>query len=351
MPEIFENDIKLHIKNREFSNLYFIYGNEPYLKDFYAGKIIEKSVNKDFATFNLHIFDGEEVSLDDIASCCESLPMMDEHCCVVVKDYRFDRSTDEDRKQIEMIVSDLPDTTVLVFWMQNVEVDVKKNDKWKKILTLINKYGSTISLDKKTRSALVKLLVSGANKRDCTLSSQNAEYLINLVGDDMNNLLNELEKLCFFADKSEITKNHIETLAVRSVSARVFDLATDIVQGRNEKAFDVLKTLLSQKEEPININSQLINAYVDIYRAKVFLAAGDRADGAAKYYNYQNKSFRLTNAARDASKIDISAIRVCLEILAQADIKLKSSSVNKSLILEQTIVKLILAANGERVMI
>lgn len=351
MPEIFENDIKLHIKNREFSNLYFIYGNEPYLKDFYAGKIIEKSVNKDFATFNLHIFDGEEVSLDDIASCCESLPMMDEHCCVVVKDYRFDKSTDEDRKQIEMIVSDLPDTTVLVFWMQNVEVDVKKNDKWKKILTLINKYGSTISLDKKTRSALVKLLVSGANKRDCTLSSQNAEYLINLVGDDMNNLLNELEKLCFFADKSEITKNHIETLAVRSVSARVFDLATDIVQGRNEKAFDVLKTLLSQKEEPININSQLINAYVDIYRAKVFLAAGDRADGAAKYYNYQNKSFRLTNAARDASKIDISAIRVCLEILAQADIKLKSSSVNKSLILEQTIVKLILAANGERVII
>ena len=113
----------------------------------------------------------------------------------------------------------------------------------------------------------------------------------------------------------------------------------------------VLKTLLSQKEEPININSQLINAYVDIYRAKVFIAAGERADGAAKYYNYQNKAFRLTNAARDASKIDISAIRICLEILAQADARLKSSSVNKSLILEETIVKLILAANGERVTI
>lgn len=351
MPEIFENDIKLHIKNREFSNLYFIYGNEPYLKDFYVNKIIEKSVNKDFSMFNLHVFDGEESTLDDIASCCESLPMMDEHCCVVVKDYRFDKSGEEDRKQVEMIISDLPETTVLVFWMQNIEVDAKKNDKWKKTLNLMNKYGSTILLDKKTRSALVKLLVSGANKRDCTLSSQNAEYLINLVGDDMNNLLNELEKLCFFADKSEITKNHIETLAVRSVSARVFDLATDIVQGRNEKAFDVLKTLLSQKEEPININSQLINAYVDIYRAKVFIAAGERADGAAKYYNYQNKSFRLNNAARDASKIDISAIRVCLEILAQADNKLKSSAVNKGLILEQTIVKLILAANGERVTI
>ncbi|MBP3329436.1 MAG: DNA polymerase III subunit delta [Clostridia bacterium] len=349
MPEIFENDIKLHIKNNEFSNLYFIYGNEPYLKEFYAGKIIEKSVNKDFSMFNLHVFDGEDVLLNDVASCCESLPMMDEHCCVVVKDYKFDKANEEDRKQIEEIISDIPDTTILVFWMQNIEVDAKKNDKWKKTLTMMNKYGSCIALDKKTRSALVKLLVSGANKRGCALSSQNAEYLINLVGDDMNNLLNELEKLCFFADKSEITKQHIESLAVRSVSARVFDLATDIVQGRNEKAFEVLRTLLSQKEEPVNINSQLINAYVDIYRAKVFLASGEKADGAAKYYNYQNKSFRLTNAARDASKIDISAIRVCLDILAVADTRLKSSAVNKSLILEETIVKLILAANGERV--
>lgn len=349
MPEIFENDIKLHIKSCNFSNVYFIYGNEPYLKDFYAGKIIEKSVNKDFAMFNLHIFDGDDVSLNDVASCCESLPMMDEHCCVVVKDYKFDKATEDERKQIEEIISDVPDTTIIVFWMQNIEVDAKKNDKWKKILTLMNKYASTVSLDKKTRSALIKLLVSGADKRGCTISSQNAEYLINLVGDDMNNLLNELEKLCFFADKSEITKQHIESLAVRSVSARVFDLATDIVQGRNEKAFEVLKTLLSQKEEPVNINSQLINAYVDIYRAKVFLASGEKADGAAKYYNYQNKSFRLVNAARDASKIDISAIRICLDILAAADTKLKSSAVNKSLILEETIVKLILAANGERV--
>ena len=349
MPEIFENDIKLHIKSCNFSNVYFIYGNEPYLKEFYAGKIIEKSVNKDFAMFNLHIFNGDDVSLNDVAACCESLPMMDEHCCVVVKDYKFDKATEDEKKQIEEIISDVPDTTILVFWMQNVEVDAKKNDKWKKILTLMNKYASTVSLDKKTRSALVKLLVSGADKRGCSISSQNAEHLINLVGDDMNNLLNELEKLCFFADKSEITKQHIESLAIRSVSARVFDLATDIVQGRNEKAFEVLKTLLSQKEEPVNINSQLINAYVDIYRAKVFLSSGEKADGAAKFYNYQNKTFRLTNAARDASKIDISAIRVCLDILAAADTKLKSSAVNKSLILEETIVKLILAANGERV--
>ncbi len=349
MPEIFENDIKLHIKKNEFSNLYFVYGNEPYLKDFYVNKIIDKAVKKDFSMFNLHVFDGETVVLNDIASCVESLPMMDEHACIVVKDFRFDKSGEEERRQIEEIVSDIPETNIVVFWMQNIEVDVKKNDKWKKAVTMMNKYGSVLVLDKKTRSQLVKLLLSGASKRGCTLSTQNAELLINLVGDDMNNLLNELEKLCFYADKSEITKNHIETLAIRSVSARVFDLATDIVQGRNEKAFEVLKVLISQKEEPVNINSQLINAYVDMYRAKVFSEAGERPDGAAKYYNYQNKTFRLTNAARDASRISVSAIRVCLEILASADEKLKSSAVNKTLILEETIVKLILAANGERV--
>ncbi len=349
MPEIFETDVKLHIKKCEFSNLYFIYGNEPYLKAFYAGKIIEKSVKKDFATFNLHTFDGDNMTLDDVAACVESLPMMDEHACVVIKDYKFDKANEEDKRFIEEIISDIPETNIVIFWMQNVDVDVKKNDKWKKAVSMMSKYGSVLLLDKKNRAQLVKLIQSGASKRDCTISTQNAEHLINLVGDDMNNLLNELEKMCFFADKSEITKQHIDSLAVRSVSARVFDLATHIVQGRNEKAFEVLKALLAQKEEPVNINSQLINAYVDIYRAKVFAEAGERPDGAAKYYNYQNKAFRLTNAARDASKISIASVRTCLEILASADEKLKGSAVQKSLILEETIVKLILAANGERV--
>ena len=202
MAEIFENDIKLHIKNREFSNLYFIYGNEPYLKDFYAGQIIEKAVKKDFAMFNLHVFDGESVSFDAVASCTESLPMMDEHALIVVKDYKFDKANEAEKKQIEEIISDIPETNIVLFWMQNIEVDVKKNDKWKKTVTMMSKYGSVISLDKKTRSQLVKLLVSGANKRGCMLSSQNAEYLINLVGDDMNNLLNELEKLCFYGTQN-----------------------------------------------------------------------------------------------------------------------------------------------------
>ena len=137
MAEIFENDLKLHIKNKEFSNLYFIYGNEPYLKEFYVGKIIEKSVKKDFSMFNLHVFDGDNLSLNDVASCCESLPMMDEHACIVVKDYKFDKANEADKKQIEEIICDIPETNILVFWMQNTEVDVKKNDKWKKTVTML----------------------------------------------------------------------------------------------------------------------------------------------------------------------------------------------------------------------
>jgi len=60
----------------------------------------------------------------------------------------------------------------------------------------------------------------------------------------------------------------------------------------------------------------------------------------AKYYNYAGKEFRLTNAARNGSSLSFEAIGECIDILMQADSTLKSSALNKRLVLEQTVVKL-----------
>ena len=67
---------------------------------------------------------------------------------------------------------------------------------------------------------------------------------------------------------------------------------------------------------------------------------GYRAEDVAKYYNYKGKEFRLTNAARNGSKMSFEDISECIEILAQADMAMKSSSVSNSLVLEKTVVRL-----------
>ena len=55
MATIFEDDLKRQIKERDFKSLYFIYGDENYLKQHYVTLITDKAVDKDFKDFNFPI--------------------------------------------------------------------------------------------------------------------------------------------------------------------------------------------------------------------------------------------------------------------------------------------------------
>ena len=87
MAEITEKELKKQIANGMFSPVYLLYGEEAFLKQYYAGLIAEKSVAKGFETFNLHKLEGKETSLDEIADAAEQLPMMAERTCVLVRDF------------------------------------------------------------------------------------------------------------------------------------------------------------------------------------------------------------------------------------------------------------------------
>ncbi|MPN01315.1 putative protein YqeN [bioreactor metagenome] len=312
--------------------------------------MITKLIKPDFSAFNLHRFEGKEVDLMRVAQCAEALPMMDERMCVVVKDYPLESMNESMKAELESMISDIPKTTVLIFWVQNVSYNFAKDAKHKALCTLFDKYGTVVRLDKRTNSEIQKLIIKGVAQRKCTIDKQTVAYLVDCVGDDLNNLLGELEKLCYYAGQGEITKEMIDTLAIKSVEAKVFDLTKALFSANKDKVFNILNVLLKQKVEPVIISGTLISAYVDMYRAKVFVTSGKAAKDCMNYYSYpKNVAFRLENAARDSSKISIEQLRRCLDILADCDKKLKSYVLQNSLILEETLVKLILIVNGEKV--
>ena len=79
-----------------------------------------------------------------------------------------------------------------------------------------------------------------------------------------------------------------------------------------------------------------------MYRVKYAKSAGKSQDDVAEYYNYKNRGFLLTNAARDSSKITVRALREAVDILANADELMKSSAVDKNILLEETVAKLLM---------
>jgi DNA polymerase-3 subunit delta len=151
-----EDTLKKQIKSGEFNNLYLLYGNEGYLKQFYASQICNKSVSPDFADFNLKKLDGKDTKLNEIYDCTTSFPMMDNYTCTLVKDFPLNTYVGDRGKMDEellTILSDIPETSILIFWMDTIEVE-EKNSKWAKIIKTFDEIGACAKIDKRTRSAL-----------------------------------------------------------------------------------------------------------------------------------------------------------------------------------------------------
>ncbi len=336
MPALNEAALKEKIRSNPLG-IYLFYGEESYLKKIYVDKLTDKTTDEAFADFNFHTFDGKETSFSEIYECAVAVPMMAESKCVLVKDFPLDTLDDNGFEQLETLLSDTPDDCALIFTFVAYE---PKGAKWNKVIKLFDNYGSTVKLEKKTQTDLIKLLEGGAKKRSKAFERGAAAYLITCVGSDLNTLLNETEKVCAYAENEEITRADIDAVCIKSLDAKVFDMIRDLTGGRFESAFKKLAVLFEQREDEFQILGALIANYSDIYRAKAAIKSGNRAEKAAEYYNYKNKEFRLTNAARSSSSLDFDDLCECMEILAEADGAMKSSSFDKKLILEQTLVKL-----------
>lgn len=345
MAKIGENELKAQLKSGELSNVYLIYGEETYLKEHYVNKLKKQVVEPAFADFNFHRYEGKDTDIDEILQDAEMMPMMAQYSFILVHDYPLDRSS-ADMERLKEFFTDVPETCVLVFWYDSMEVDTKKNSKWKTIEAAFAKAGSAVNLEKRTEGDLAKLIVSSAKKRGCTIGGNNARYLISIVGSDIKTIFNELEKICGYVSEGEITKKDIDTLAVKCLQARVYDLSKFIMQGNSDGAYNVLNVLFAQKEEPIAILSVISSCYIDMYRAKCAKAANENEMTLSDYFSYNGREFLIRNAARDCRNISFESLRKAIDILSNTDELLKSTSIDKNLLLEETIAKLLMLRNS-----
>ena len=341
MSAITETDLKKQIRSNEFDNLYFIYGNESYLKKHYLETLVKKLVDDSFKDFNLHVFDGKGIDMKEVALAVEALPMMSERSCVVIKDIKPTELGDGGKDALISLVADIPDTCVVIICALTVEAEGKG---WKELISAFDKYGSTVKLDKMSRQDLAKYVIKGAKSRGFKIDMPLADYFISIVGDTMTNVLNELEKVCANSADGKIRKENIDAVTIKTAEVKIFELSKNLVTGNSDKAFAILDSLMKQREEPISVLATIITSYIDMYRGKVTSVSGRRPEEAAKAFNYGKNDFRIKNGAKNASKMSIESLRKSLDVLADADEKLKSTTVDGRLILEETMMKLFLLA-------
>lgn len=340
-----EEKLKRHLKEEDLLPLYVLYGEECFLTCQYAEKLRLKTAPEDeLASFNIHRLDGLRCSFDEIEEAAEAMPLMALRSCVTVRDYDIGgKDREPTHSRLVDLVSDPPESCVMIFFFDAIQPS-GKSARWKEFLTAAEKSGAVIRLDRRTPDEVVRMLVSGAARRGCTMRPDTARMLLDWCGNDLNLLTGELDKLSALAQGGEIDRALVERATPRNLESRAYELSNAILAGQYTKAYEVLNALFYQREEPIMINGALASAWADLYRVKVAASSGKKtAELIDLYPGYAGKEKRLSHVVRDASRLSLFTLRQGLEVLAETDRLLKSGGKSdQRMILEKTAARLIL---------
>lgn len=345
MAKLTEAELKKELRAETPQRLYYLYGNEKYLVKHYYDKLSEKLGGKHPSDFSYHVFQTLD-QIDQIAVAANVVPFMGGRVFVGIADADASKLSDGQFEKLMQLFEEIPESTTVVIAQLTINPDMVKS-KNKKMLAALTKLGVCTELGKMGDMALQKQLVSWALKRGAALNPVDAGRIVSYCGTDLQNLKNELDKLCAYTDNGEITREAIELVVVKNFEARVFDLSKFVVAGDCDSAYKQLDQLFYQREEPISILAVLSLAYVDMYRVRAAIESGQRAQDVAEYYDYKRKEFRLSNAERSAKKLPTQALRESLGILTETDEMMKSTPRDNALLLQELIAKLLMISKKE----
>lgn len=349
MAICYENALKNNISSGNILNNYFIFGEDTFLKKQYVDKIIDKIVDRE-DVFNYSFFESE-CDLQEVYDAKEQFPMLSDKKCVVLCDFDIEKCSKSDFEKIKEMCEIATDTTVFILWCNNLQVDIKKNDRVKKIIEATEKSGGMAAqIDHRSVEDLKKMLIKGAQKRGCEFQSGVAEYMVDVCGNDINLLVGELEKVCAYVGKGKIERDIIDNIITKTVEASIFDLSKQIFDTNIPAAVKLIDKLFFLRIESNIILHNISSSFVDAYRVFCALKEGVTPEQLAKEFGYGNRAFLLRRLVSTVRNIGPNKFHMCFDEILAADRAIKSFSASERVIIEQLIIKLVyILTKGEKI--
>ena len=340
MPVITEAKLNADIKSGKFSTVYFLYGEESFLTQTYAKRIKSIALGDGQVDINLLELSGNP-DLSMLSDHVETLPFFAEHRVIMVNDFNPDKISDEEAESFVQLMKKVPDTTILVFYLTGIKFS-PRTQKGKKLFDDIKQYACVCEFDQLNKMQVGELIRKKAAKQKRLISPTNAEYLAEITGCDMNLASVESTKLCCYVNEGqEITREIIDTMVAKQLETNVYSLVNTMIAGSKSKAFSLLDELFEQGADPIELLPALSAAYSEYYYAKAASNMGIVPQQVAADFGYsKGKASFAAKKYNEAARMEMDTLRRNMQIIFEADAKCKSVNIDKRVLMEETVLKL-----------
>lgn len=231
------------IKQRDFKQIYLLYGEERYLKKQYTDRLKKAMCNED-DNMNTHFYEGKDTPVGEIIDLAETLPFLAERRVIFISNSGLFKSGGE--KMAEYL-SAPNESTYFVFTESNV-------DKRSKLYKTVQAKGYAAEFAVQDENTLKRWIAGILNREDKKISENTVQLFLTKTGTDMENIQMELEKLiCYCMDRDVVTAEDVEAICTNRISNHIFDMINAIADKQQTKALELYYDLLALKEPPMRI--------------------------------------------------------------------------------------------------
>ncbi len=321
-----ELDLKRDIKNGCTKAAYLLYGDDSYLIKNYSDKISEK-VTETGGDFDIIKFDND-IEISDITDALLQFSFLNGRKCIVASNIAVDDMSAENFSKLKELIKNYNYDNVLVLTFDSNVIEVKRSSRLKTLISLFeNNSFAVVNIAHKTKSELSSMLIKGAEKRGVLLSKQTADFLVDYCSDEINILVNELEKLCSYKQSGEITKEDIFSVCSQSFESSIYNISKYILLKDANNALLLLRRLIDQKVPIPAIYNEICSCFLDIFYCKCAeIARKKDSDILQDFEIPSNRAFRIKNAKNSARRIELYSLKNIISTALEFDAAIKGNN-------------------------
>lgn len=316
------SELKTHLSKSELAPLYLVWVEDAFSFD-QAMILLREALTKKHPGFE-EIHWNSEKPLNALLEELGSFSFFSKHKLIRIDGDDFCKE-EEASKLSDALQGAALATLVIV---------PKKKTALNSALKALKNLAQTVECVKPKGKDLTSYVVSFASEEGKKMGSAASLKLVDLIGEDLLALQNQVKLLAVFAkDKPEISLEDVQALFADSAEKDVFQLTQHILQNDKAKTFALLRQLLDQGEVPLIIFSLLIRHYRMLMKLKLLEKRKMNAYEMASIVRLP--AFVIEKSMPQARQLPWKKLIQVYKDLSQTDLQLKSSPLPHLAILEK----------------
>lgn len=229
------------------NNLFLIVGEDNKLIDFSLFKILD---NIDYDNNNKIIYDMNNSAFSDILDEASTMSLFSSVKVIIVNNFDVDKVSDDEFSYLEKYIGG-KNTDVFIVLICN------KIDARKKSYKIFKDNFNIINIVDINDDNICDYVVDRIKSNGYSIDNINLDYFINRVGNDINNINSELDKLFIYKlENKKILKEDIDLLIVDNIDNIIYEFTNAIM----DNDYDKIKIMYDKfKKDNVSIDYLLIS--------------------------------------------------------------------------------------------